>query len=127
MTDLMQTLNEKFFNVQTGTTAFIVYLLTVIAWWMIFSKAGKAGWRSLIPLYNLYTLCRIADGRGVMGLILLLIPGVNIVYYVLLCIRLSHAFGKSALYSLGLIFFNTVFVLILGFGTARYHGPRGQR
>ncbi len=30
------------------------YVLQVIAYWRIFTKAGEAGWKSLIPIYNTY-------------------------------------------------------------------------
>ena len=30
----------------------VVYILVVIAMWKVFTKAGKPGWASLIPVYN---------------------------------------------------------------------------
>ena len=30
------------------------YILNVVAYWRIFTKAGEAGWKSLIPVYNTY-------------------------------------------------------------------------
>lgn len=30
----------------------VSYVLIVIGWWKIFTKAGEAGWKSLIPFYN---------------------------------------------------------------------------
>ncbi len=29
------------------------YVLQVVAYWRIFKKAGEAGWKSFIPLYNM--------------------------------------------------------------------------
>ena len=37
----------------------VVYVLLVIADWKIFSKAGEEGWKSLIPIYNMYILFKI--------------------------------------------------------------------
>ena len=31
------------------------YILQVVAYWKIFTKAGEAGWKSIIPVYNTYT------------------------------------------------------------------------
>ena len=31
----------------------VVAVLTIIAQWKIFSKAGKPGWASIIPIYNI--------------------------------------------------------------------------
>ena len=39
--------------------ALAIYVLQIIGWWKIFTKAGEAGWKSLIPLYNLYILYKI--------------------------------------------------------------------
>lgn len=33
---------------------FIIWILTVIAKWRIFTKAGLAGWKSIIPIYSDY-------------------------------------------------------------------------
>lgn len=32
--------------------AIAFYILTVVAYWKLFSKSGEAGWKSLIPIYN---------------------------------------------------------------------------
>ena len=46
---------------------FIVYMLiclaitvvTIIGMWKVFTKAGEEGWKSIIPVYNIITLCKI--------------------------------------------------------------------
>ncbi|MBQ3325714.1 hypothetical protein IJG79_00990 [Candidatus Saccharibacteria bacterium] len=35
------------------------YIITIIASWRIFVKAGEKGWKSLIPIYNFYILYKI--------------------------------------------------------------------
>lgn len=42
-----------------GIFLFFFYILTVIAGWKIFAKAGEKGWKSLIPIYNIYILYKI--------------------------------------------------------------------
>lgn len=42
----------------------IVSIITVIAQWRLFKKAGEEGWKSIIPIYNTYTMIKIAFGRG---------------------------------------------------------------
>ncbi len=113
---------EQMSSVSIGTL--IVVVLLIIAMWKIFSKAGQGGWKSLIPIYNVYTLCKIADGNG-WKFLLLLIPIVNIIYMIMLYYRLSKSFGKGFLFTLGLIFLPNIFTLILGFGGSQYIGPRG--
>jgi hypothetical protein len=38
---------------------------------------------------------------------------------------LSKSFGNGIGFTLGLIFLNPIFILILGFGDAKYIGPAG--
>ena len=101
----------------------VVGILLIIAAWKILTKAGEKGWKAIIPFYNMYTLVKIADGKGIKFL-LFLIPVVGFVYNILFCIRLAKAFGKGTGFAVGLIFLPNVFSLILGFGSAEYIGPQ---
>ena len=38
----------------------IIYILEIIGMWKMFVKAGIAGWKSLIPIYNLVLLFKIS-------------------------------------------------------------------
>ena len=100
-----------------------LYVLLIIADWKIFTKAGKPGWASLIPFYNLYVLFEIVGMNGWLFL-LLCIPFVNIVMIIILLVKLAKAFGKGVGFTLGLIFLPNIFTLILGFGSAQYIGPQ---
>ena len=116
----MQELSDKYlFSTESRTAAMIMTALTVIAMWAIFVKAGRGGWRSLVPVLNVYTLVDIADTSG-WKFILLLIPVVGVIYYVLLCIRLARAFRKGILFAVGLMLLPVLFMLILGLGRAKY-------
>lgn len=42
---------------------FVFYLLVVIANWKIFQKAGEGGWKSIIPIYNVYIMYKIVAMR----------------------------------------------------------------
>ncbi|MCQ4794473.1 DUF5684 domain-containing protein [Anaerofustis stercorihominis] len=98
---------------------FIITVLLIIAWWRIFEKAGEAGWKALIPLYNTYILYKISMGSG-WYFILLMIPFVNIAVYILMCMGLARSFGKGIGFTLGLIFLSNIFMLILGYGSSEY-------
>ena len=103
----------------------IVCVLSIIAMWRIFTKAGKPGWASIIPVYNMVVLFQIV-GMNPWLLLLYIVPFVNyiasIVLMIMLCIKLAKAFGKSSGFAVGLIFLNTIFMLILGLGNAEYVG-----
>ena len=124
----------------------IVYILLIIAMWKIFSKAGEGGWKSIIPVYNVYIYFKIAGmkkyfwilvctsiivgivqsiagNESTIAVILSSIFGIlSVVLSIMQCYKLAKAFGKGIGYTLGLIFLPNIFTLILGFGKAKYVG-----
>lgn len=63
---------------------------------------------------------------GIGGVIGGLLSGIcsitTLVLYVMMNYRLSRSFGHGGGYTLGLIFIQWLFVLILGFGSSEYQG-----
>ncbi|MBR1812133.1 MAG: hypothetical protein IJ766_10900 [Clostridia bacterium] len=112
------------YGIVLSISAALVSILSLIAMYKVFQKAGKPGWHAIIPILNIYDLFDIAWGKGILFL-LLLIPLVNLVVLILLQLKLAKAFGKSTGFGVGLIFFEFIFMLILAFGDARYVGPDG--
>ena len=100
-----------------------ISVLTLVAMWKLFVKAGKAGWKCLIPFYNTYCLYDIAWGNGWLFL-LMFVPCVNVVVGIMMLFKLAKAFGQGTGFGFGLLFLNTIFILILGFGSAEYVGPQ---
>ena len=105
-----------------GLVGFVLGILILVAMWKVYTKAGKPGWAILIPIYNLFVLLEIV-GRPGWWLILLLIPIVNLVVIFIISFDLARSFGKGTGFGLGLVFLNVIFMMILGFGKARYIGP----
>lgn len=95
--------------------------------WIIFSKAGKPGWASLIPIYNTIVMLDIA-GKPWWWFFLLMIPVVGLILAIMVVIDFAKAFGKGTGFAIGLILPPTalVFVPILAFGSAEYLGPGGS-
>ena len=108
-----------------GLVGLVVGLIFVIAVWKVFSKAGKPGWASLVPIYNYIVLLEIV-GKPLWWFLLMLIPGVNLVIFIILAIDLAKSFGHGTGFGLGLVFLSPIFILILGFGSSRYVGPGGN-
>ena len=104
----------------------VLIILPIVAYWMIFQKAGKPGWAAIIPIYNIIVLCEIV-GRPAWWFILLLIPFVNIVILIILAVDLSKSFGKGVGFAVGIIFLSYIFILILAFGSAAYVGPAAKK
>ncbi|MEG0941541.1 MAG: DUF5684 domain-containing protein [Oscillospiraceae bacterium] len=92
-------------------------VVTVVAQWYVFEKAGKPGWASLIPFYRSYVLYEITWGEGVMFLFTL-IPVANVVFSILTNIKLAKAFGKSTAFAVGLVFLYPIFLCMIGFDKA---------
>ena len=110
-----------------GATAWVVSLvigiISIIALWMGFEKAGKPGWASIIPIYNAVVLLNIAGFSG-WYILLMLVPIVNVFFGFYMNIKLAKAFGKSTGFGIGLILLNTIFVAILAFGDSKYIGNK---
>lgn len=100
-----------------------IAIIMIVANWKIFTKAGKPGWASIVPIYNMYVTFQVAGMNGWMFL-LLFVPLVNIVVQIMLCLNLAKAFGKSTGFGIGLIFLNPIFLLILAFGNAEYSNQK---
>lgn len=109
-----------------GAIGGIIYLalivLIIASLWKVFTKAGKPGWASLIPIYNIIVLLEII-GKPTIWILWMLIPCVNIYFGIWAMNLLSKSFGKSEGFTAGLLLLPMVFYPILGFGDARYLGP----
>lgn len=99
----------------------VVTLLMIISMWKIFTKAGKPGWASIIPIYNIIVLLQVA-GKPVWWIVLFLIPVVNLVIAIMALAGLARNFGRGAGTVIGLILLPIVFYPILAFGDAKYQG-----
>ena len=93
----------------------------IAAMWKVFTKAGKPGWASIIPIYNMVVLLDIA-GKPVWWIILFFIPIVNFIFAILTYVGLADRFGKGGGFAVGLILLGIIFFPILGFGSAQYRG-----
>ena len=96
----------------------------IASMWKVFAKAGQPGWAAIVPIYNAIVLLQMI-GRPLWWIVLLMIPLVNVVVGILVCIELAKCFGKGTGFALGLAFLGVIFYPILGFGSARYLGTAG--
>ncbi len=120
------------------------YVLQVVAYWRIFTKAGEKGWKSIIPFYNTYIQYKLtwktswfwiyavlviigiffSDSTGLLGIIATISTAAGGVVSILSSYKLSLAFGHGVGYAVGLVFINPIFMLILGLGDSWYRGPQ---
>ena len=124
LTSITQQADVTALSTTYGVIGFILYVITVIALWKVFTKAGHAGWLAIIPIVNLFVLTKIAGFSYWLGL-LYLIPFVNIVLHIIVALRVGKAFGKGAGFSIFLLWlFSFIGYLILGFGSDTYDKSR---
>ena len=124
----------------------LFYLLQIIAQWKLFTKAGEGGWKSLIPVYNYYTLFKITWSRTaffVMAALMIasamlltnqdsnlcqvmgkIFSGLVSLITIIETYKVSRAYGHGFPFFLGLLFLEPLFILILGLGSSRYVGKR---
>lgn len=109
--------------IQLSILAMLVFIpllvFTVIAQWKIYEKAGKPGWASIVPVYNMIVLLEIIK-KPIWWIALIFIPLVNFVIAIIIYIELAKVFRKDIGFTLGLIFLSPIFIMILGFGNAKY-------
>ena len=109
-----------------GWLIYIAIIVAVIAgWWKIFTKAGEAGWKSIIPVYNFIVILKIV-GREWWWVILMLIPIVNFIILIIVSLDLAKSFGRGTAFGIGLAFLSFIFAPILGFGSDTYKGPAAK-
>lgn len=126
--------------------ALVWWILQIIANWNIFTKAGEAGWKTLIPIYGDYVSYKIAWQTSyfwlsfILGIVASYVSSANLnesmflamiatllriviaVINIMYCIKLSRAFGHGIGFAIGLILLQPIFLLILGFGSDPYYG-----
>ena len=127
----------------------IAGILTLIAYWRIYTKAGEEGWKAIIPIYGTYVLYQftwdikmfwIMFGSFFCGFILAVmgaVSGISLFVFIgLIAVlvgivielfqshALSRSFGHGVGFTLGLLFLTPIFLLILAFGSSEYQGPQ---
>ena len=121
--------------------ALIRYLMIAIGYSKMYRKAGVAGWKAFIPVYNTYNNYKIswtgkmfflsaalyiATGflgtftEGAMALVSMAASIALIVIVVKQNLKMAKCFGKGAGTAIALILFPGITSLILGFGKAEF-------
>lgn len=105
-----------------------IAVLTLVGQWKMFKKAGKEGYISLIPVYNVIAEMRLSgmpiywfflNYCSIIPLVGWIVP---LVFLFWKNILLAKAFGKGAGTGVLLSFFPFVMYPVLGFGNAQYVG-----
>lgn len=91
-------------------TFIIVCILLLIPFhvglWKLFEKAGRKGWESVVPVYDLYVIQKIT-GKPAYWVVAALFPGIGLIVLFAMMINLYKAFGKTSTkdHTLGVLLF----------------------
>ncbi|WP_336338554.1 DUF5684 domain-containing protein [Haloarcula brevis] len=112
-----------------GDIVYVLFQLLVVAvqiagMWLVFRKAGHAGWKAIVPIYNFYVMLKIG-GNAWWWLVLLLVPILNIYALYRIHAGVARAFGRGIGFGLGLAFLGVLFFPLLGFGDYEYRQSDG--
>lgn len=126
----------------------VIWIIIKISQWIIFQKAGYAGWKSLIPIYDTFVLLHIIQrpqwwgflliGTSILqllitsnsnpeqaeSLIMQFLSGTITLIAFFYSVRMTHglskAFGRGVGFTFGLLFLPVIFYPMLALGSARY-------
>lgn len=122
-------------------------VLAIVGRWLLFRKAGKPGWHSIIPILNAYDefdicwkggkiflaalLAAVAGGFGAAGQdnpVWLAVSAVALLWLIIIywkeSMKLARAFGKGAFTGFLLFLFDRVGRVFLGLSSAEYVGKK---
>jgi hypothetical protein len=99
----------------------VVSVIMIISGWMIFTKAGEPGWATLIPIYNLIVLLKVAGKPAWWILLYIFCCPIAIVWNILVGIGLANNFGKSTGFGVGLGLLPVIFGPMLAFSDAEFN------
>ncbi|MBR5512715.1 MAG: hypothetical protein IKV85_01860 [Ruminococcus sp.] len=125
-------------------------VLTIIANWKLFEKAGEPGWSAIIPFYNSYQMAKIGTGNeticwvyvslsilntvlgniesdnGAFNAIALLVSLASLVISCYVYYKYTESFGQSTGMCILAIFFAPIIYMIMAFSSStEYVGPNG--
>ena len=130
----------------------LIYVIFVAAEWKILTKAGEKGWKSLIPVYNVFVSHHIAGMSHIwfilevvtwiLEVILELVKGLpswvvlafglftvvfTVVSELVHIIKMCSCFGRRTAFKIGMILIPGLFFLIIAFGRSKYQKPVNSR
>ena len=117
--------HQEIFSPLVYVAYFAFLILMIASGWQLFTKAGKPGWAVLIPVYNLILLLEIV-GKPVWWVLLMFFPFVNLIVFIWMVNLLAKSFGKTELYTIGMVLLPFIFYPLLAFGDSQYRGPAGS-
>ncbi len=84
-------------NIVEFALAFILLvILPVAGLYKLFEKAGEQGWKAIVPIFNWYLMLKLS-GKSALWVLLMLIPGLNILIGIGITVDFVKSYGKFRL------------------------------
>lgn len=106
-----------------GLIGFALLVLMLIDAWKIYKKMGRRGWEGIIPIYDVYVLCR-ETGVNPWWMLTIFIPPVFAIFLLILMVRLCEGFGKTTLFTVLTTMFSPIFLTIIAFDNSKWDAGR---
>lgn len=91
-----------------------VVVVTIASMWKLYEMAGKPGWASIVPFYNILVQLEIV-GKPWWWLLLMLIPYVGVIWSIWVLNLFLKCFGKTEGYTIACILLPFIFLPLLAF------------
>ncbi len=129
-----------------GLLSILILVLQIVGMWMIFNKMGEPGWKALIPFYSDYVIFskvwdtkfywiylvltliggylgnQAGDQQNTYSMLQTIVSVLTFVVHAYALYMVGRSFRKSTAFTLGLIFLETIFMIVLGFDSSQYIG-----
>lgn len=125
----------------------VLVVLLIVAYWKMFTKAGIAGWKSIIPIYNVYIAFKIAwkdqsafwiwlvasfvygmfrdREDGISGIITIVAGLAALIWWMRFCIKQAKSYSKGTSTGIAAFFLPNIMTLYYGFASScTYAGPQ---
>jgi len=73
------------------------FTIPTVFGWKVFEKAGRKGWETIVPFYNLYVFLKIIK-KPMWWYLLLIFPFINVFMYMLMLVEIAKCFNKFKLW-----------------------------
>lgn len=87
-------------------------VITMAISFQVYEKAGSEGWKAWIPFLNVWEWFKIA-GMNPLLMLLLIIPGVNVIIHLMVGINVSKRFNLGTLGTVLYILFTPLMMIYL--------------
>ncbi len=125
-----------------------IVVLTIVAIWRVFEKAGKPGWAVFVPFYNAWILAEVGDQSGWWGIVLtlsifrygdlngnnrtlqnlvFLFTLIGIAIYIKISLNVAKNFNQSNSFGIFLALIPIVGYPMLAFGPSPYKHTRNRK